>query len=244
MGTNVSLVKRLVIANRVLAHEDVIDAYGHVSVRDPARPDRFFLAKSRSAEFVDADDIHEYGLDGEPTDGFDGRSYPERYIHCAVYAARPDVSCVVHAHTEALLPFGLIDYPLQAVIHSVSDMGTNVPVWDIADKFGDDTSLLVTDMARGEDLAHTLGDQEVALMRGHGFVTGGRSIETTVRLCVFLARNARVILAAHMLGGQPKPLSDGEVAARRSFFEPDGPWIARAWEAWAARAGCAHLLAD
>lgn len=148
-----------------------------------------------------------------------------------MYSARTDVSAVVHAHTEALLPFGIIDVPLKTVIHSVSDMGPNVPVWDIADVFGDSTSMLVTDIDQANDLAKSLGEQELVLMRRHGFITGGRALEATVRMCVFLARNANVLIAARSLGGEPKALSIGEVAAGKEFFKPDGPWIERAWEA-------------
>lgn len=71
-----------------------------------------------------------------------------------------------------------------------------MPVWDIADKFGDKTSLLVTNMEKGRDLAQCLDGNALALMRGHGFVCVGRSIKELVRLSVFISRNARVQLAA------------------------------------------------
>jgi ribulose-5-phosphate 4-epimerase/fuculose-1-phosphate aldolase len=235
------VVTDLVIANRILAHEEVLDAYGHVSVRHPERDDRFFLSRSRSPEQVEASDIVEFGLDGEPVGEEVRALYVERYIHAALYAARPDITTAIHGHTEDLLPFGVTDVPLVPVIHSVSDMGPEVPVWDIRDDFGPDTNVLVTNLEQGESLARCLGDNEVVLMRGHGFAHGGRSLPTTARMCVFLARNARVLLAARHLG-EVKPLSPGECAARNAFFTGDSPAIQRAWENWAVRAGCADLL--
>ena len=78
---------------------------------------------------------------------------------------------VVHAHAEDILPFGIAQAtPLRPVIHSGSFIGANVPVWDIADKFGD-TNLLVTNMDQGRDLAKCLAGNNVALMRGHGFAS-------------------------------------------------------------------------
>lgn len=235
-------VRDLVIANRILAHEDVLDAYGHVSVRHPEDPGRFFLSCSKSPEQVTLDDIYEFDLSGEPVAPVDRPLYIERFIHAAIYTLRDDARTAVHAHTEGLLPFSITDTPLRAVIHSASDIGQQVPVWDIRDAFGPETDLLVTDLDQGMDLARTLGDNEVALMRGHGFAHAGRSLPTTARMCVFLARNARVQLAAQQLGGEIVAISPGETAARKANYQGDSPAIRRAWENWAIRSGCADLL--
>jgi HCOMODA/2-hydroxy-3-carboxy-muconic semialdehyde decarboxylase len=115
---------------------------------------------------VEAGDIVEFTLDGTPTQGETLALYLERFIHGAIYEARSDVMAVVHAHAEAVLPFTITGTPLRPVIHSGSFMGAEVPVWDIADRFGD-TNLLVTDMAQGRDLARCLGRNNVALRSRH-----------------------------------------------------------------------------
>jgi HCOMODA/2-hydroxy-3-carboxy-muconic semialdehyde decarboxylase len=231
----------LVIANRILANEDVVDAYGHVSMRDPEDPQRFFLARSLAPELVEAGDIMEFDLEGRALGGDQRQPYLERFIHGAVYEARPDVMAVVHAHAEDVLPFGITDAPLRPVIHSGSFMGARVPVWDIRDRFGD-TNLLVTSMAQGRDLAKSLDTNNVALMRGHGFVAAARSLIEVVRMSVYTPRNARVQYRAMQLG-EPKALSAGEIEARNAGYKPYSPETWRAWEYWATRAGCAHLLA-
>ena len=158
----------LVIANRILAKEDVVDAYGHVSIRHPSKPDHYLLSRSLSPEFVTSDDIIEFKLDGTPVS--DTRpAYLERYIHGAIYEARPDVNAVIHSHAEAVLPFSISKTPMCCVAHVASDMGTHVPVWDIDEKFGDATNLLVINMEQGRDMAKKLGKNSVVLMRGHGF---------------------------------------------------------------------------
>ena len=230
----------LVIANRILANEDVVDAYGHVSIRDPADPQRFYLARSLAPELVEPGDIMAFDLEGNPLDGDRRQPYLERFIHAAVFQARPEVMSVVHAHAEDVLPFGISAAPLKPVIHSGSFMGERVPVWDIRDRFGD-TNLLVTSMAQGKDLAHALGKNNLALMRGHGFVAAARSLIEVVRMSVYVPRNARVQYKAIQLG-EAKALSAGEIAARNAGYKPYSPETWRAWEYWATRAGCAHLL--
>src|SRR5713101_141545 len=169
------IVRELVIANRILANEDVVDAYGHVSVRHPDDPGRYLLARSRAPELVERGDIVELSLDGTPPREEKRTLYLERFIHGAIYEARPDVIAVVHANAEAGLPFTITKTPLRPVIHSGSFMGAEVPVWDIRDQFGD-TNLLVTNMAQGRDLARCLADNSVALMQGHGFAAAARSL--------------------------------------------------------------------
>jgi ribulose-5-phosphate 4-epimerase/fuculose-1-phosphate aldolase len=235
-----SILNDLVIANRILANENVVDAYGHVSVRHPRDPQRFFLARSLSPDRVERGDIMEFDLEGRPAGGDERQPYLERFIHGAAYEARADVQAVVHAHAEDVLPFGITAVPLRPVIHSGSFMGEQVPVWDIRDRFGD-TNLLVTNMPQGRDLARTLGGNNVALMRGHGFVAVARSLIEVVRMSVYVPRNARVLLGALRLG-EVKPLSAGEIAARNAGYKPYSPETWRAWEYWATRAGCAHLL--
>jgi ribulose-5-phosphate 4-epimerase/fuculose-1-phosphate aldolase len=237
-------IRDVVVANRILANENVIDAYGHVSLRHPLNPERYLLAWSRSPEFVGPTDIAEYTLDGKPVGDDKRPPYRERFIHGAIYEARPEVQSVVHAHAEDVLPFGIAPVPLRPVIHSGSFIGADVPVWDIADNFGDETNLLVSNMAQGRDLAKCLGANTVALMRGHGFAAAGKSLIDAVRVSVYLPRNARVQMAA-MKMGEVRYLSPGEIIARSAgYYMPNTPETMRAWEYWARRAGCGDMLPE
>jgi HCOMODA/2-hydroxy-3-carboxy-muconic semialdehyde decarboxylase len=239
-----ALVRDLVVANRILARENVVDAYGHVSVRHPDDPRRFLLATSIAPEMVEAEHIIEFNLDGTPGRN-DGRPlYHERFIHAGIYEARPDVQAVVHAHAEDVLPFSISDTALRPVIHSGSFMGTHVPVWDIADRFGPNTNMLVTDMEQARDLARGLGPNNVVLMRGHGFSAAARSLIEVVRMAVYVPRNARVFMNALRLGSNVKPLHNGEIAARNTGYKPYSLETRRAWRYWARKAGCGHLVED
>jgi len=237
-----AVIQDLVIANRILAREEVVDAYGHVSVRHPDDPNRFLIARSLAPELVGAEDTVDLDLDGQPVRDEQRSLYLERFIHAAIFAAQPDVMAVVHAHAEDTLPFGIAQgTKLRPVIHLGSFIGAEVPVWDIAGKFGD-TSLLVTNMDQANDLAQCLAGNRVALMRGHGFAAAARSLIEVVRLAVYLPRNARALMRAKQLGGEIKYLSQGEIEAHNRGYSPHSAATWRAWEYWANRAGCGHLL--
>jgi ribulose-5-phosphate 4-epimerase/fuculose-1-phosphate aldolase len=239
-----TLITDLVIANRILANQDVVDAYGHVSVRHPTDPTRFFLARSLAPEFITPDDIVEFTLDGNPVRPEKRALYLERFIHGGILEARPDVMAVVHAHAEDTLPFGIArETPLRPVIHSGSFIGSNVPVWDIADNFGD-TNLLVSNVDQGRDLAKCLGANPVALMRGHGFAAAARSLIEVVRMAVYLPRNARALYRAKQLGGPITYLSQGEIDARNRGYGPYSVETFRAWHYWANKAGVGKLVTN
>jgi ribulose-5-phosphate 4-epimerase/fuculose-1-phosphate aldolase len=242
MSTLDTVIQDLVIANRILAKEDVVDAYGHISIRHPDKPNHFFIARSLAPDLVERDDIVELGLDGQPVRDETRPLYLERFIHAAILEARPDIQAVVHAHAEDVLPFGVAQAtPLRPVIHSGSFIGATVPVWDIADEFGD-TDLLVRNMDHGRDLARVLGGNNVALMRGHGFAAAGRSLIEVVRMSVYLPRNARALQRAQQLGGDIKYLAEGEIAARNKGYSPYSSETWRAWQYWATKAGCGHMI--
>src|ERR1700734_698600 len=234
------ILRDLVVANRILSNEDVVDAYGHISVRHPENPKRFFMSRSLAPELVERHDLIEFDQMGEPVS--DKRQpYLERFIHAAIFEARPDIVAVVHAHAEDTLPFGIVAKPLEPVIHSGSFIGGKGPGWDIRKKFGA-PDLLVRNMAQARDLAKCMGAGSVALMRGHGFASAARSIIEVVRLSVYLPRNARVQMNAMRMGGKPKPLSKGEIAARAAGYRPGSTETWRAWEYWATRAGCGDMI--
>jgi ribulose-5-phosphate 4-epimerase/fuculose-1-phosphate aldolase len=237
-----NVLRDLVIANRILAKEDVVDAYGHVSIRHPDNPNHFLIARSVAPELVTIEDIVELDLGGQPVRDEKRTLYLERFIHAAIFETRPEIMAVVHAHAEDTLPFGIADATrLRPVIHSGSFIGSEVSVWDIADNFGD-TNLLVTNIEQGRDLAQCLAGNNVALMRGHGFAAAGRSLIEVVRMSVYLPRNARALLRAQQLGGAIKYLSQGEIDARNRGYSPYSTETWRAWEYWANKAGVGHLL--
>jgi len=231
-------IRDLVIANRILANENVTDGYGHISIRHPHSPNRYLLSCSRSPEFVDTADILEHELNGTVVDARGREPYVERFIHGAIYEARSDIQAVVHSHANEVLPFSVTATPLRPVIITASVMGAHVPVWDSRDEFSD-SNMLVSNMAMGRSLAARLGSDRVILMRGHGFAATGRALKELVKLSVYIPQNAKVLEKA-LRWGEVKGLSDKEIEKRLAAKET--PDLRRVWEYWARRAGCGELL--
>jgi ribulose-5-phosphate 4-epimerase/fuculose-1-phosphate aldolase len=232
MTTLESFLEEIVTANRILAHEGVVDSFGHVSARHPDNPNRFLLSRARAPERIEAADIMEFTLEGDPVDARGRAPYLERFIHGGIYEARPDVHSVVHNHSPSVIPFGVTGNKPKPLLHMCANIGHEVSTWDSHDKFGD-TALLVENVDMGRDLARALGRDRTILMRGHGATIAGPTVRHAVFVSIYLEVNAKLQMQA-MGMGDIKFLTAGEVdkvAART------GPYtINRAWENWCRRA--------
>jgi ribulose-5-phosphate 4-epimerase/fuculose-1-phosphate aldolase len=227
------LLDDLVAANRILYRQGVVDGFGHVSVRHPARPDRFLLPAAKAPGRVTAEDIMEFDLDGKPIDGRERPIYSERFIHSEVYKARSDVNAVIHSHSPTVIPFSVTQVPLRPVHNTASFLAPEVPVFEMRKAAGM-TNNLVTDSARGKALVETLGDRPVALLRGHGNVVVGPDLRRTVSRAIYTEVNARMLLQAVMLGG-PITFIDPEenklIESGRGT-QISGHNVDRTWQMW------------
>ena len=227
-----ALRHELAVANRILAHEGVIDAFGHVSIRHPENPGRYFLSRSRSPELVEPGDILEFDLDSQPVTPPSAHLYAERVIHGEIYKARPDVMAVTHHHAPSIMPFCISGDPIVPVFHLGAAMGAVAPFWDSRDDFGD-TNLLVAKPEEGASLARALGTHVMVLMRRHGATVVGTSLRELVFRAIYSCDNARYLSEAKRLGNF-SPLSPGEIALAQAIYQLPTAQN-RAWEYWFTR---------
>jgi len=220
----------LVAANRILAEHGVIDAYGHVSMRSPDDPKRFFLARAIAPETVQAEDILEYDLDARALDARGRDSVNERFIHSEIYRARPDIMAVVHNHSPSVVPFSVTGVKMRALFHMASFIGDGLPVFEIR-KVQKGTDLLVRNPKLGKALAKTLGAKPAALMRGHGSVTVGENLQRAVGRSVYLEQSARMQMQALLLSKSITYLDAAEVKASAPVQD-----YKRAWPLWREKA--------
>jgi HCOMODA/2-hydroxy-3-carboxy-muconic semialdehyde decarboxylase len=222
----------LALANRILANEGVLDAFGHVSVRHPKDPDRYLLSRSRAPELVAPGDILEYTLDSQLVHKSDIPLYSERVIHGEIFKARPDVMAVAHHHAPPFMPFVITGTDYVPVFHLGATGGAKPPFWDQRGEFGD-TNLLVVRPEEGASLARAMGKHWMVLMNRHGVTLGGTSIRDVVFRAIFSCRNAEFLLRAKALG-EIGPLSPGEVA-KAAVISTMTTGQSRAWELWTVR---------
>ena len=223
---------QVALANRMLANEGVLDAFGHVSIRHPTDPGRYLLSRSRSPAVIEADDILEFTLDSAPVVAPTVALYAERVIHGCIYQARPEVMAVCHHHAPAVMPFCIAGVPIVPVFHLGAAGGETVPFWNQRDEFGD-TNLLVVKPEEGRSLARALGPHGAVLMNNHGATVVGRDLRELVSRSIFMCQNAEYQLKAKLLG-DVATLTAGETRLASTLNALPNV-TNRTWEYWTLR---------
>ena len=223
----------LAVANRILANEGIIDAFGHISVRNPKDRSRYFISRHRASELVEPSDILEMTLDSEPVTPTLLRLYSEMVIHGEIYKARPEVNSVCHHHCPAFMPLLATGTDYMPIFHLGAVGGIRPPFWDQRDEFGD-TNMLVVKPEEGASLARALGKHWIVLMMRHGVTVAGTSVRDCVFRSVFSARNAEYQVRAMTIGSNIAALSPGETKlAGQISAKTTG--LTRSWEYWSMR---------
>jgi len=223
-----ALIEDLVIANKILYNEGVVDGFGHISVRHPSLENRFFIAKSMAPGLVTAQDILECDFDGVVHDPQNRKSYVERFIHSEIFRARPDVNSIVHSHSAS--------QRLRPICHMSGFLGSQTPIYEIRHTAGETSDLLINSQKLGKSLANILGSATVALMRGHGSVAVGTSIKQVVYRAIYTEVNAKLQLESMKIGTVDF-LTDAEALATSAMADVH---LDRPWALWKEKALSSH----
>ncbi len=232
LANDPKLIEDLVYANRILYQQEVLDGFGHVSVRSDKDPSHFLMSRSMAPALVTTNDIMEFDRDGEPVDARGRNGYVERYIHAAIYRVRPDVKAIVHSHSPDIIPYSVTGTTLRPVYHVTAFLRLGAPIFDSHEGFGD-TDMLIRDNKLGDALAKVLGNSGVALIRGHGFVAVADSIPIVVYRAIYTQLDARVQTEGMKLG-TIKYLTPGEAEKAQAIVEAT---VGRPWELWKSQVG-------
>lgn len=230
-------VEDLVVAYRILAMQDVLDAFGHVSIRHPERPDHFLISRSLAPELATKADIMTFDLESNVVGDDQRKPFVERFIHGQLYQRRPDVMAIVHSHSPSVVPFGVTGIGLKPVYHMSGFLHAGTPIFDIRNA-GGATDMLVRDNYLGKALAKTVGKVSVCLMRGHGNVIVGADVRQAVYRAIYTEMNARLQMQVKQLGGRATFLSTkeaklAEIANIASLERPWQLWKAKAMQSMA-----------
>jgi len=226
-----AVIDDIVIGSHVLAEFGVVDAFGHVSARDPSNPSHFLMSRSLAPALVTADDVMEFDLDGNAVEAKGRTVFLERFIHSEIYKARPDVMAVVHSHSPGVIPFSVSQIVLRPVFHNAAFLGAGAPVWEIRKEFGE-TNMLVSNAAIGKSLSTALADNSVVLMRGHGDATVGPTVKLAVFRAYYTDVNARLQSQALALGGEVNYLTPAEATKADAI---NLQVLDRVWNLWKMR---------
>ena len=223
------LLDDLVLANKILFELNVVDAFGHISVRHDKLANHYLMSRHLPPGMVTQADIVTFDLESAPLTQADKPQYSERFIHGEIYKIRPDVVSAVHCHARPLIPFGVAKgAKLRPMFHMCGFLGCGVPIFEIRET-GGMTDMLIRTPALGKALAASLGDKSVVLMRGHGATMVGQSIPEAVFRAVYATENATIQMQAHQLAvnGEVEFLTEEE-----SEKSSRGRNVPRAWTLW------------
>ena len=119
------LLEDLIIANRIIYQQNVVDAFGHISVRHANDADKFIMSASMAPGLVSSEaDLVEYNVsDASPARATTLKHFIERFIHSEIYKRYPEVQCVIHSHSEHVLPYAVSDVRLKPVFHMPAFLG-------------------------------------------------------------------------------------------------------------------------
>jgi len=206
-------LRTLIIANHILHYNNVVDAYGHISLRHPSKPDVYIMSGDKAPALVSSyDDLIEYNVsDSSPVQRNAPKGYQERFIHSEIYKRFPHIHSVVHSHSEAVLPYTMNGVAMQPTFHIAGFLGMHVPLFDVTPLYqpSDQQDLLINTSNFGSALAAYFSKQDlppcssqnhnVVLMANHGFTTVGTSIKQAVYRAVYTHKNAGIQSTALMV---------------------------------------------
>ena len=226
---------KMINAGRVLVDEGQGDyVWGHISARLPNDAGRFLMkAGCIGIEEMTDDNIITIDIEGEKIAG-DWPRHNEVYIHSEVLRARPDIHCVIHTHPEHAIAFSSLGKPLAAMSNDGTIFSDGVPVFS-------ETTDLIVDQARGKAVAACLGNSNALILRNHGIVTAGRTIEEAVFLAIKLDRACRIQLLAEAAGGPKLFVKDEDLKDKRGRTtrgDSSGNAFSYLVRRWHLRCGC------
>lgn len=215
----------LISAYRILVNENVLDSFGHITVRSAKNPGVFLMPRAMPPSLVTADDVLVLRVeDSQPIDPKGRRVNGERYIHGEIYKARADVSCVIHTHSQAVIPLSLTRYKMMPVVAQAGFLPLESPTFEIREaREAGERGMQVTDTKRGAALAKVLGSNPAALMRGHGNVVVGRTIKQATVYAAYVDINAKMQTQAMLISLDIVGLDEAELFTPEEF-DINRPW--------------------
>jgi ribulose-5-phosphate 4-epimerase/fuculose-1-phosphate aldolase len=230
--TAAEAIDQLVIANRIIANEGVVDALGHVSIRNPENPSTFFISRVLAPIEVTRKDIVEVDLEGKVISKPAQNPPGEMFIHSAILQARPEMNAVFHGHPLSIIPFTVTDIPLRPLLNTAGFLHQGVPVLE---DYTPGSGLLIGTREEGERVARHLGPHRVQLLRSHGCNIVAESLPRVVACAIYLNINATIQWQTLLLGQEPKYLSPQEAKPGGDIALFQDSAMRRFWGHWSAR---------
>lgn len=228
MSDDQSLRYDVAVANRIVERFGLATAYGHVSARIPGT-NTFYIPTRRSPGLADENRLLVIDTDGKVLSG-EGVPNSEFWIHARIYAARPDVNGICHAHPLSCVSLTQIGEPHRVVHNQGGAFVDGVPEYG---RIG-----LIRSRELGDEVASSLGKGIAVMMRGHGITTANADVRSATIAACFLEESAglqiRMLSAAGGDARRIRAFTREEGQLVRDQTGPSAAAAGRAWEYYAA----------
>ena len=218
------------LANRIIERFGLATAFGHASARIPGT-NTFYISTRRSPGLADENNLLTIDTEGSILSG-KGTPNSEFWIHARIYAARPEVYGVVHAHPLACISLTQIGEPHRIVHNQGGAFVGGVPEYE---RIG-----LIRSSELGDLVAQRLGKGIAVMMRGHGITTALADVRAATVTACFLEESAdlqlRMLAAAGGDGKRLRAFTREEAELACGQTGPGAAATGRAWEYYAAAA--------
>ncbi|KAF2138205.1 uncharacterized protein K452DRAFT_197411, partial [Aplosporella prunicola CBS 121167] len=254
----------LIDANHILDYHEVVNGFGHISLRNPDDPTTFYMTGVLPPALMrSVNDLALFTVgDAVPVSGSTGNAasnYHERFIHASILAAYPGVNSVIHSHALPLVARGNTADPLRPMINLAAFLGNGVPVYDPEDFYppGAQRLLLVNSEYLGDALAATFSGNgtsvangtanvppiSVVLQRAHGFTCWGTTVHQAVFKAIYTLYNEQIqetaeVIVASEGGPDPEFLSPSEIVDSQPLSEGGE---GKEWPLWKAQVDASPL---
>ena len=197
---------KVALGNRIMFHQGLADYHGHVSARIPGTR-KFFIKpvlaplgeiSSRDIILVDIDQYMEvceenYAKASNKRAITKLKNPPrETMIHASIYAARTDVNSVVHTHQSLATAFSVAGTPILPIYNQAAVFAPETPIFP--------SPRLIYTIQDGKEVCQTLGDRMAMLLKGHGVIVCGDSLEYATVHAIYLERTAYMQFVASCVG--------------------------------------------
>jgi ribulose-5-phosphate 4-epimerase/fuculose-1-phosphate aldolase len=178
---------------------------GHLTGRDPEHPDLFWVNPlGMSFGQIRASDLIRVNRQGEVVDGDWPVNTAAFAIHSQIHEARPDVNAAAHTHSPYGRAFSTLGKLLAPLTQDACAFHGDHALFD-------DYTGVVLDLEEGKRIAHALGDTKACILRNHGLLTVGQTVDEAAWWFITLERSCQVQLMAEA-AGDPIPIDEEHAA--------------------------------
>ncbi len=214
--SHTALREKMILAGKVLVNEGQDDfTRGHISVRLPDNSGLFYMkAHSTGLDEITQENILTIDLDGKVVAGT-ARRHSEVFIHSEIFRARADVACVIHTHPPYATALSASGRPIRAYSQPGALFHDSLGTYT-------DSMKLIRDPDMGAGVARALAGHRAVLLKNHGIVVTGATMEEAVIGTVMLENAAMIQMIAEAAGTPaPELPKDDILQLQREISQPD-----------------------